>query len=299
MLQSIDKVTVDDFDVTGRVKVSDPRSVEVEVLAIFRKLYPDADLSLIEKGFDHFIRCYSGEHPDYHGVDTPYHDIHHVMDVCLACARLLAGYEMKHKDQPLGLEKALLGFICALFHDAGYLRYKDDYETRHGAEYTRIHVSRSGLFLEHFLNDNGLSHLVEVAQTLVQFTGMELEISALKFEDESWLPIGYIIGTADLIAQMADSQYAQKCHSHLFTEFSIAGMTEKETENGEIEVLYSDADDLIRKTPCFINDALETRLKNYFSRSYEYAAVFFGGRNLYMEGIQKNLSKIIELGKQL
>lgn len=299
MLQIVEKSDVDEFDVTGRVKVTDPRCVETEVLSIFRKLYPNADLSLIEKGFDHFIRCYSGEHPDYHGVDTPYHDTHHVMDVCLACARMLAGYEMKHKDNPLGSEKVLLGFIIALFHDAGYLRYKDDYETRHGAEYTRIHVSRSGLFLEHFLKENGLAHLVDIAQTLVQFTGMEQEISALKFEDDSWRPLGYIIGTADLIAQMADRLYAQKCYDHLFTEFSIAGMTEKQNNDGKVEVIYADAVELIRKTPCFINDTLETRLKNYFSRSYEYAAVFFGGRNLYMEGIQKNLSKIIELGKQL
>lgn len=299
MLPAIETLPVNEFDVTGRVKVTEPREVQKEIKSILAELFPNQDLSLVDKSFDYFIECYSGKHPDYHEVDTPYHDIHHVMDVTLACSRLMAGYEIKNKEKPLGFEKVLIGFITALFHDSGYLRYKDDYQTKHGAEYTPVHVTRSGLFIERFLRDNGMAHLVEIAQTLVQFTGIEHDVESLTFEDASWLPVGYMIGTADLIAQMADRLYANKCHAHLFTEFSIAGMTRKETEDGNVEVIFADADDLIKKTPFFIKDALENRLKKSFKRCYEYAAVYFGGRNLYMEGIERNLSEITKIGKQL
>jgi len=38
-------------------------------------------------------------------------------------ARLLVGYERSHAgEQRLGAERALLGLVVALFHDAGYIR---------------------------------------------------------------------------------------------------------------------------------------------------------------------------------
>lgn len=287
-----------EFDVLARVKVSDPDAVQKEVKRIFSKRYPDYDLGLIDKAFDYFRLCYSGEHQDYHACEMPYHDIQHVMDVSLATLRIMDGYEQKHPDAPLGPERAMLGFIVALFHDSGYLRYSSDYASRHGAEHTPIHVSRSGLFISNFLDAHEHTDKVKIAQTLVQFTGLEQKIEDLKFADSLYLKIGYMIGTADLIAQMADRQYAEKCRAHLFTEFSIAGMTEKKALDGSVEVIYASADDLLRKTPGFIDDVIENRLKKSFHKVYEYAAVFFGGRNLYMESIARNRSEIIHINAQ-
>jgi hypothetical protein len=295
MLQKIENSSVNEFDVTAHVRVTDPDSVQFEIKRVLAELFPEENLTIVDASFDYFKYCYSGQHEDYHAVETPYHDIHHVMDVTLASVRLMAGHEIKHKDDSLGPQKVILGFIVSLFHDSGYLRYSDDYEANHGAEHTPVHVTRSGLFLERFLKANDMAECIDVAQTLVQFTGMEQDVDALKFEDKSWLKIGYMIGTADLMAQMADRLYAQKCHSHLYTEFSIAGMTEKKASDGSIEVIYADADDLLKKTPDFIEDALKNRLTKSFRKAYEYAAVYFGGRNLYMESIEKNRAEILKL----
>lgn len=296
-MQSIQNHSHDEFDVTDMVKVTDPRSVQTEVKRIISARFPNNDLSIIDRAFDHFVLCYSGEHEDYHAVETPYHDIHHVMDVTLASVRLMDGYERK-QNKPFGFEKIILGFIVALFHDSGYLRYSDDYKATHGAQHTPIHVSRSGLFLERFLKENGMADSINIAQTLVQFTGIEQKVETLQFEDPSWLTIGYMIGTADLIAQMSDRHYAQKCYLHLFKEFKIAGMTEKKASDGSVEVIFENAEDLLKKTPAFIQDAIENRLCKSFHRVYEYAAVYFGGRNLYMENIERNKSEIIKLTTQ-
>jgi hypothetical protein len=296
MLQATKSSKISEFDVTERVKVTDPRCVQQEVKNILSARFPNKDLSIVDKAFDYFIDCYSGEHDDYHAVETPYHDIHHVMDVTLATVRLMDGHERQLQTlSPLGFDKVILGFIVALFHDSGYLRYSDDYEADHGAEHTPIHVSRSGSFIARFLNEQGMSDWVSVAQTLVQFTGIEQKIETLTFEDPAWLTIGYMIGTADLIAQMSDKHYAQKCHAHLFAEFSIAGMTQKEASDGSIEVIFANGDDLLKKTPAFIQDAIDNRLCKSFNKVFEYAAVYFGGRNLYMENIEKNKADIIKI----
>ncbi len=298
MLESVEKAHDSEFDVSARVKVTDPDCVQKEIKLILSRRFPQADLSIVDQAFAYFSYCYSGEHPDYHAIETPYHDIQHVLDVTLATVRLMDGYELKHPEKSLGFERVRLGLIVSLFHDSGYLRYSDDYKTRHGAEHTPIHVSRSGLFIERFLKEHGLSEYSSIASTLVQFTGIEQKIEALQFEDNTWLTIGYMIGTADLMAQMADRLYVQKCHAHLFTEFSIAGMTQRKASDGSVEVIFADADDLVKKTPAFIQDAIENRLSKSFHRVYEYAAVFFGGRNLYMESIEKNRSEILKLTAQ-
>lgn len=298
MLQIIENHSHGEFDVTDLVKVTDPQCVRVEVKRILSERFPKEDLSIVDRAFDHFVLCYSGQHNDYHAVETPYHDIHHVMDVTLATVRLMDGYARK-RINTLDFEKVILGFVVALFHDSGYLRYSDDYVAQHGAEHTPIHVSRSGLFLERFLKENDMAASVKVAQTLVQFTGIEQKVENLQFADSAWLSIGYMIGTADLIAQMSDRHYAKKCYLHLFKEFKIAGMTEKKSSDGTVEVIFEDADDLLKKTPAFIQDAIENRLCKSFHKMYEYAAVYFGGRNLYMENIERNKSEIIKLTTQI
>jgi len=297
MMQTIANHSHGEFDVTDSVKVTDPRCVQTEIKRILSARFPQKDLSMVDSAFDHFVLCYSGKHVDYHAVETPYHDIHHVLDVTLASVRLMDGYEKKQQNS-LGLEKIILGVIVALFHDSGYLRYSDDYESKHGAEHTPIHVSRSGLFLARFLKENGMEDFITIAQTLVQFTGIEQKVESLTFKDSGWLTIGYMIGTADLIAQMSDRHYAQKCYVHLFKEFTIAGMTEKTGTDGKVEIIFEDADDLLKKTPAFIQDAIENRLSKSFHKVYEYAAVYFGGRNLYMENIERNKSEILKLTAQ-
>src|SRR5215472_5022458 len=141
-----------DFDVTNSVQVSSPRAVLAAVQALYRPTWPGMSLEPLARAFAHFERLFAGEVPGYHGVDTVYHDRQHTLDITLALARLIVGYERQAaEDSCLGGARAVVGLITALFHDVGYLRRTDEPESRNGAEFTRVHVSRGARFLEEYL----------------------------------------------------------------------------------------------------------------------------------------------------
>ena len=50
------------------------------------------------RAFDDIVRLYRGENPGYATCDTAYHDLQHVLEVTLAMARLLDGYERSRGD---------------------------------------------------------------------------------------------------------------------------------------------------------------------------------------------------------
>ncbi len=64
---------------------------------MFRSLYPRAASHPIERAFADAARLYHGGHPRFHHCDTGYHDLQHVLDVTLAQARLMDGYERTRK----------------------------------------------------------------------------------------------------------------------------------------------------------------------------------------------------------
>src|SRR5688572_30374601 len=107
-----------DFDVTNRINTTDPVCVKLEVSRIFRALYPAKDARALDRAFDDTVRLYRGEFPGYRACDTQYHDLQHVMEVTLAMARLLDGYERSRANSPaIGERNFQLGVICALYHD--------------------------------------------------------------------------------------------------------------------------------------------------------------------------------------
>src|SRR5919201_3399957 len=146
-----------DYDVTDSVRTTDPASVSAEVVRIYRGLYEDASARELEQAFPDIAALYRGEHPDYYACDTEYHDIQHVMDVTLAMARLMDGYQRSRRanEEALTRELFIVGALSALFHDFGYLRRRNDRTHRYGAEYTLTHVSRGSAFLRHYVRELG------------------------------------------------------------------------------------------------------------------------------------------------
>ncbi len=82
-----------EYDVSCRVNTTDSAVVSSEVNQIFQELYPGASIAQIDQAFGDLSVLYRGERPGYHACDTAYHDIQHVLDVTLAMARLIDGYE--------------------------------------------------------------------------------------------------------------------------------------------------------------------------------------------------------------
>ncbi|MBL8519367.1 MAG: HD domain-containing protein [Betaproteobacteria bacterium] len=279
---------------TNRIQTTDPAAVQREIARLFRLLYPGAAHLPIDRAFADVIRMYAGEDPDYHACDTSYHNIQHVMDVTLAMARLMDGYERSRRDTPpLGVRLFQLGVVAALFHDIGYLRETDDVDATNGAEYTLTHVSRGAKFLANYLTRVGLAEHAEAGAELIHFTGFEKRVADILIQDPVLRMLGSLLGSADIIAQMSDRCYLEKCRDRLYPEFVAGGVAERSTVAGR-EVVFESGDDLVRKTPAFFDSAVN-RLEYDLGGAYNYAATHFGGFNLYMHAATKN----VQFAKQI
>lgn len=288
-------------DVTGTVDVSRMEPVRDVALALYAARFPGSPLEVLDRSFADLKRLYQGDFPGYHACDMAYHDLRHVLDVSLAMVRLVDGYQRCHSGRSqFSYEQALLGMIVALYHDVGYIRRRGDSRRRSGAEYTRIHVSRGAAFLKRYLPTLGLGRHAQLATRLIQFTGYEMDVGSIRFRDPRYRRLGQLLGTADIIAQMADPCYLDKCRDRLFPEFLLGGMTREVDRNGRTVVRYRDAVDLLRKTPAFMREALEDRLGALFDGAHRYAAVHFGGRDLYLAAVLRNrarLEAVLDNGK--
>ena len=277
-----------DFDVSNRIKTTDPACVKLEVARIYRSLYPRGGPAAFERAYDDLAAFYRGEHPAFEKCDTAYHDLQHVLDVSLAMARLLDGYERSRGDGPaIGSRIFQFGIVCALFHDVGYLRKRGDRRHRRGAEYTRTHVSRGARVLRDYLPTIGLGEFAAVAGPVLHFTGYERPVSTIRLPAPIFRLLGSLLGSADIIAQMSDRCYLEKCRDRLYPEFVAGGIARRVTEAGE-ETVFSSADDLVRKTPGFFRSAVK-RLDNDLGGVYQLARQHFGDTNLYMDAVQRNV----------
>ncbi len=280
-----------DFDVTNSVQVSSPPAVLAAITALFRPTWPEVQLEPLERAFAHFERLFAGEVSGFHGVDTVYHDRQHTLDITLALARLLVGYE-RQQDAPqrLGATRATVGVLTGLFHDVGYLRRTDDHGSRNGAEFTRTHVSRGARFLEEYLPELGLGAWVPITTEIIHFTGYEVPFARIeqKVPDPRDITVGHLLGTADMIAQIADRCYLEKCRDRLYAEFVLGGVA-LPFSDGNPQVKYASGLDLLRQTPDFIADVRAKRLDRDFRGAYRYLEILYEGRNPYMEAIDRNV----------
>ena len=280
-----------DFDVTNSVQVSSPRAVLAAVEALYRPTWPGMSLQPLSRAFAHFERLFAGEVEGFHGVDTVYHDRQHTLDITLALARLITGYE-RQQDGPnrLGGARATVGLITGLFHDVGYLRRADDLESRNGAEFTSTHVSRGARFLGEYLPVLGFASWVPVATEIIHFTGYEVPFARIEanLADPRDIAVGHLLGTADMIAQMADRCYLEKCRDRLYAEFVLGGVA-LPFSDGSHQVKYASGLDLLRQTPDFVTDVRTKRLDRDFRGAYRHLEILYGGHNPYLEAIDRNV----------
>jgi len=280
-----------DHDVSDSIRTTDAAAVGAEVVRLFKGLYPGASTRLLERAFADAAALYEGEHPDYHACDTEYHDIQHVLDVTLAMARLLDGYQRGRREGEAAIPAELfaVGVLAALFHDFGYLRRRRDRRHRYGAEYTLTHVSRGADFLRGYLAGIGLAEYARTAAMLVHYTGYERPAETIRVSDTLLRRIGHMLGTADIIAQMSDRCYLEKCRDRLYPEFVLGGLAGRKLAGRRTLPQFASGDDLVLKTPGFYQGASK-RLDLQLARAYEYAARHFGGENLYLQAMHKNIA---------
>jgi hypothetical protein len=286
-----------DFDVTDTVQVSRTDAVRDAVLELYADTWPGAPRDTLVQALTDFERLFTGRMPGYLGVDTVYHDLQHSQDVVLALARLLAGYERGHPDGPhIGAGRALMAIVTALFHDSGYIRDAGETTISNGAVFTRNHVTRSARFLAKYLPGVGLGGWVPIATRIVHFTGYEVPLELLRVADPRDRLVGQLLGTADMLAQMADRCYLEKCRDRLYAEFVLGDVAVHAAAEG-VKVLYGSGLDLLRQTPGFIVATIDSRLGTAFGHGYRHVEPLFGGDNPYMNAIRQNVDYLQNLAR--
>ena len=295
--ESVKHLPPERLDISMSVCITEAVSVCAAVREIFLSCFPgrESDFAVLETMFEDIDRMYHGRLPGYYACDTDYHDLRHILDVTLAAARLYAGYEKIHggAEQALGLERFQQGITAALFHDIGYIRHHHDAKHKQGAEYTKTHIARGIRFLASYLPTLGKQAWVEKMSKLLHFTGYEKQVTMENPVDHT---LGCLLGTADLIAQMSDRAYLERCRDYLYLEFKVG----KVAAPGDSDQPFESPEALLRETPQFIRMTIDNRLDGLFGSVYRYAEDYFAGENLYMDGIKRNcsyLEGLLEEGK--
>src|SRR5262249_14736855 len=259
------------YDVTGAIRTTDAGEVSTEVVRLFSKLFASADAEPLERAFGDAVRLYQGANPAYWPCETEYHDIQHVLDVTLAMARLMDGYQrsLRAADEALSPELYSIGALAALFHDFGYLRKRNDHRHRYGAEYTISHVSRGAVFLRAYARELGFSDTLAVlGGTLLHFTGYERRPEAIRIGAGLSRRLGELLGTADTMGQMSARCYLEKCRDRLYPEFVLGALG---APRAAVPLpSFASGADLVAKTPGFYEHAVR-RLNLPLGRAYEYA----------------------------
>jgi hypothetical protein len=215
----------------------DPQAVFEEVRYIVSLLNSHFDFTALDRVFQDVVKLFRGEYPGYQKCNTWYHDLKHTTDCLLAMARLIHGASLNGLTLPD--RDAALGLIAALLHDTGYIQTDDDSEGT-GAKYTLIHVRRSVAFMEKYMAQAEFpSRDVDYCRCCVHCTGLEMRVKEIRFESAHHQAVGWMLGTADLLGQMADRTYLERL-PFLYWEL----------EEGNVPGFESELD-LLRKTPAF------------------------------------------------
>jgi hypothetical protein len=282
-------------DVSNRINVEEASQVRDAVASVFAARYPGVQLASLTRAFDDVHALFEGRYPGYLPCDTLYHDIRHTLDMTLAMARLIDGHDRARPgSERLGPRRAILGVVMALLHDSGYMRRLSESAVENGAIFTKVHVSRSADFLLRYLPTIGFGAEAELAARLVHFTGYEMDLDDIKVADPRDRLLGCMVGAADLIGQMSDRMYLEKCREFLYQEFVLGSVAREKTADGREIVRYASPEDLIYKTPGFYEYVARERILKKLDGADRYAEAHFDGPSLYQTEIDANMSYLKE-----
>jgi hypothetical protein len=272
------------------VVTRDPTAVEVEVQAAYLAMFPQAGKMFIPQIFGWAIDCFTGQYDDYQPIDAQYHDFEHTLQGALCMARLTRGRH-EAKAQPAIAQRSFeLGMLAILLHDTGYLKKKWDLEGT-GAKYTVVHVRRSAEFAAELLGKKGfLPSETQAVQNMIFCTGINAALDKIPFQSEEEKIVGFALGTADLLGQMAADDYVEKLPV-LYAEFEEAARFDATKGSGL--GMFSSAADLMQKTPGFWEKYVCAKLQSDFGGLYLFLnQPYPGGPNYYVDHIEANIARL-------
>lgn len=261
------------------VDPADGECVQREVSDTMEKFFPNFTTDVFKEAFGDVEQLFFGNYPGYKASNTKYHDFEHTCSVILADLRLIYGAMAEgHTYSALDMTK---GLLAALFHDVGLIQTRDDVNGT-GAKYTVGHEERSILFMRQNLKGKLSEVDTDDIADCIRCTCLAMAPKKIAFRTENMRMMGFFLGSADLLAQIADRYYLEKLLL-LFEEFKEAKLPGYDTPL-----------DLLAKTRAFYQDVARKRMdedlegvdrfmKSYFKHRWNV------DRDLYDEAIHRNL----------
>ena len=271
----IDKIQLAKF-----VNMGDPQSVLDEVRTIVLMVFPDFNFKPFKAVSKDTVDLFRGKYPGYQECNTVYHDLKHTTDSLLAMTRLIHGAILM--GEPFSRESVGMGLIATLLHDTGYIQAQED-DSGSGAKYTQTHIDRSIEFLDKYYMQRGYSRQdVKDSSDMLRCTGLNVVIEKIRFRSKEIEILGKMLGTADLIGQMADRTYLEKL-LFLYYEFQEGNVGD-----------YKNELDLLGKTLGF-HTLTKNRLANELGNVTQYMIHHFKERwsldaDMYAITIDRNMT---------
>ncbi|NOX24953.1 MAG: hypothetical protein GXP59_02345 [Deltaproteobacteria bacterium] len=259
----------------------EPENIFVEIKKIISCIFASFDFTALERLHVDITRLFRGNYPGYRASNTAYHDVNHTYLVVLALIRIIHGLRLNGTE--FTPRQVQLAVYCAFFHDTGLIQRQNDREGT-GAKYTIGHEERSINLLKEYFDQAELSddELHDCSQ-MIRCTILAERPAELHFHNEKMRILGYVLGTADITAQMADRQYLEKLPS-LFNEFQEGGLAAD----------YISELELLEKTDEFYNSIAIKRLNEDFQGIAANVKAHFQERwgideDLYAGAIEQNM----------
>ena len=268
-----------------------PDEVWASAINIVTRINPAYDFTIVRTAFTDVLRLFRGEYPGYCAIKTPYHNLQHTLDVYLCAVRLMHGVHLS--GTRLADREITWIMLATLMHDIGYAQLLDE-EYGSGAQHTLTHVGRGIDFMQHYLLEHRFPPGFAVPlECLMNGTNPGLDFDMIGFPDTRIRMLAQIVGSADIVGQMADRTYLEKL-LFLYLEF-------REANFGNYESMH----DLLRQTRNFYQETREKKLDGTFEGIYHKLTFHFKDwlgteRNLYVESIEKNiayLAKVMSLNE--
>lgn len=275
-----------DLDIEHLFDNNCPDQVWEIATAIIRCISPAYDFSRTRSAYHDVVSLFRGNYPGYCAIRTLYHDLDHTLDVFLCTVRIMHGV---HVSGEAAVDDDTISLLCiaAMMHDVGYAQRQGE-EAGTGAQYTQSHIERGIAFARHYLAERDFpSHWGEPLACIIRSTNPNRQFRQIDFPDQRTRLAGKILGSADLVGQMADRAYLEKLLL-LYLEF-------KEAHFGNYQSMY----ELLHKTLDFyshILTILEEDFDNIYTRLSWHFEEFLGvARNYYQDSIEKNISYLTQV----
>jgi hypothetical protein len=172
-------------------------------------------------------------------------------------------------------------------HDTGYIKRSDEVLNEKVTP-PLMDINRSIFFMQAYRSDNGLpEETFRHLPVVITCTDLNAKIDALTFPGPEVELLGKMLGTADLLGQMADRTYLEKL-LFLFYEFRESGI-----------MGYASELDLLKKTKEFFTVS-KRQLANEFGKVNEFMRWHFHvrwnlDRDLYAEAVKGQIAYLTHI----